>query len=228
MIEVLWKNLLQRNQNYGMKILENKIRNFWEKVFRNSEYKIQYQSWLADWQYLFPNSDNKKALDIGCGSGNDSVFMQKCGFKVTAFDFSFNALKQLSISHKNIFPVLADLNNGFPFKKNCFFMINASLSLHYFNFNKTKELIKSIAGFLTEDGVFFSRFNSANDFNHGATGVSNLRNVISEKEIVKMFFDKDGLEELFSSWHIIHLYERKIEYYKKEKIIWEVICNKLK
>lgn len=207
--------------NYGMKILENKSKIFWEEVFEKSKKEIPSESWLKDWQHLFAEIEQLSVLDIGCGSGADSLFLSSLSFQVVSIDFSFNALKKLKSSEKNIFPVLTDLNNPIPFKSEKFSIINASLSLHYFEYGKTKTILKNISSLLLPEGIFFSRFNSSNDLNHGAEGKSNLKSEIRENE--KRFFDRNDLEELFADWKIIHFQEKRIEYYGKEKVVWEVI-----
>lgn len=210
-----------------MKISANENRIFWEDIFADAETDSKTESWLIEWKNLISQKLNSRVLDIGCGSGEDTKFFISQGLKVSSLDFSKNALTRIISKNKNVIPVLADLNESFPFKKNRFEIINASLSLHYFDFEKTKSIISEISESLVPKGLFFGRFNSGNDFNHGAEGKSNLKlNNIRPDKLEKRFFEKNDLLELFNEWKIIHLEEKEILYFGKEKVLWEIVVEK--
>lgn len=70
----------------------------WDEIYRTKEYQ-------AHWGISFPSqelvaflaaysfSSGAAALDIGCGAGQESIFMAQQGFKVTGVDLSSEALK---------------------------------------------------------------------------------------------------------------------------------------
>jgi SAM-dependent methyltransferase len=52
-----------------------------------------------------------RALDIACGSGRNSLFMEKMGFTVDAVDISTVALQGLADQGRNINPICQDLDD---------------------------------------------------------------------------------------------------------------------
>jgi SAM-dependent methyltransferase len=52
-----------------------------------------------------------RALDIACGSGGNSLFMEKMGFTVDAVDISTVALQRLASHAGNIRPICQDLDD---------------------------------------------------------------------------------------------------------------------
>ena len=72
------------------------------------------------------NLVNKKILEVGSGSGSDSVFLAKKGAKVTTLDFSKNAIKsaqKIAKQHKvKIKTINADCQK-IPIKDNSFDLV---------------------------------------------------------------------------------------------------------
>jgi ubiquinone/menaquinone biosynthesis C-methylase UbiE len=71
---------------------------FWDGAYQSGEYRM-------DWEYAYPSQElvalvaagvpkNRGViLDVGCGSGQEAVFLAKCGYDVIGVDVSTNALK---------------------------------------------------------------------------------------------------------------------------------------
>jgi len=110
-----------------------------------------------------------KALDIGCGSGTDSIWLAKQGFSVTGIDVSAIALEkaQQKASDAGVqcefleadFPELKRKITGAPFgfvfDRGCF---------HSFDTGEEREkFAKNVAGHLKEDGIWLSLVGSADD-----------------------------------------------------------------
>ena len=55
--------------------------------------------------------EGKRAVDIGCGGGWESIFLAKCGFDVTGIDFSSNAI-QLAKKRAEDAKVQVDFKQG--------------------------------------------------------------------------------------------------------------------
>jgi ubiquinone/menaquinone biosynthesis C-methylase UbiE len=70
---------------------------FWDDAYRSQEY-------LRHWDYAHPSQElvaavafglaplGATALDIGCGSGREAIFLAQCGLVVVAVDFSSEGL----------------------------------------------------------------------------------------------------------------------------------------
>jgi ubiquinone/menaquinone biosynthesis C-methylase UbiE len=71
---------------------------FWDDAYQSGEYQM-------DWEYAYPSQElvalvaagvpKKRGtiLDVGCGSGQEAVFLAKCGYNVIGVDISANALR---------------------------------------------------------------------------------------------------------------------------------------
>jgi ubiquinone/menaquinone biosynthesis C-methylase UbiE len=70
---------------------------YWESVYESGDFK--------HWESVYPSPElvalvaaqmltkNARVLDVGCGGGNDAIFMAQSGFKVIGVDVSCAALK---------------------------------------------------------------------------------------------------------------------------------------
>jgi len=77
---------------------EEKQSDFWESNYESGQY-------LNHWDYKYPSQElvtfiasgiipkDAKCLDLGCGAGNEAIFLAKCGYKVTGIDLSRKAIE---------------------------------------------------------------------------------------------------------------------------------------
>ena len=109
------------------------FKDYWNEVHKQySSDKITYDNYLDDYKDIL-NSCKTKVLDLGCGAGNNSLYLLKHGFKVIAVDYSDVALKIVNDKLKDVETILTDISNPLPFEDNSFDLVIADLSLHYFN-----------------------------------------------------------------------------------------------
>lgn len=71
---------------------------YWEEMYQTGQY-------LNRWDYKQPSQEllcfiaagliplNGNCLDMGCGAGNEAVFLAQLGYSVTGIDFSANAIE---------------------------------------------------------------------------------------------------------------------------------------
>lgn len=107
-------------------------------------------------------------LDLGCGTGNDSLYLTSHNKKVIACDYSSVALEDVKKFIPNASTLQIDFAKGLPFNDNSFDIIVADLSLHYFDSNTTIKIMKEVKRVLTAHGILLARVNSINDINYGA------------------------------------------------------------
>lgn len=69
----------------------------WEEIYRTNEYQAHWGIPFASQELVafvaaYPFTSDTVALDIGCGAGQESIFLAQQGFKVTGVDLSSEAL----------------------------------------------------------------------------------------------------------------------------------------
>lgn len=136
--------------------------NYWSKIYSDlSLDKIPWEIKLPPKELvsvvdrqLIPS--NSSILDVGCGSGNYSIFLAKLGFKVTGVDISKEALKIAQSKAANL-KVSVDflhsdaLNLSKNLKTKFDFILDYSL-LHHISFAQINSYVNQFNSLLTHNG----------------------------------------------------------------------------
>ena len=175
------------------------FKDYWNKSHKTySMGKITYDNWLNDYKYVLDNCKTE-VLDLGCGVGNDTLYLTERGFKVIACDYSEVALNHLKEQIKDVKTMQIDISQPLPFKENTFDLIIADLSLHYFDEKTTIEIMKEIKKILKPNGHLLARVNSIKDINHGAGQGKQLeKNYYFVEGYNKRFFSIEDAKKIFS------------------------------
>ncbi len=201
----------------------------YEKVLRSGRTLVG-ERWLAGWLHLVPPMGCRRALDMGCGSGQNTRLLLDRGFEVTAIDISERALELCKRMAPEARVQRADVREGLPFAGDCFELIVADLSLHYFPWDMTDAIFKDLASQLVPGGLFAGRFNSARDADYGAgTGepVRGDSNLLIVDGIEKRFFTRECFHKLFGPpWKMVALGEKTTSRFGSKKMLWEVAATK--
>lgn len=200
----------------------NKAKEKWNNIHSNYEREnIKYDDWLELFQRPIDNCKTP-IIDLGCGSGNDTLYLVNRGKKVISCDYSRNAIQNIQ---KN-FPEVErtecfDMTKGLPFEDNFTDIIISDLSLHYFTERKTFEILDEIKRVLKPEGILLFRVNSIKDINHGACQGKEIEHHLYKNDgIYKRFFDAQDLEKLFTDWEKLYIHEESMGRYGLEKILW--------
>ena len=158
---------------------------------------------------FFPKTG--RILDIGCGQGQDSRFFAELGYDVTGVDFSntgieFAKKKSKGNKYKNLTFDKVDISQKLPFPDSSFDVAYSHLAIHYFDDNKTKEIIGEISRILKKGGVFACLVNSIHDPEYN-TGEKIGDNYFLIRETKKHFFSKETLEDFLANFKTIVLDE---------------------
>jgi SAM-dependent methyltransferase len=119
-----------------------------------------------------------------------------------------------------------DIGTAFPVERTG--VIVASLSLHYFPWTETVELVARIRRTLGANGLLLCRLNSTNDHHHGASGHPAIdENFYLVDGVPKRFFDGAAVDRLLKQgWRVLHKKEGVIARYDHPKSVWEVILER--
>lgn len=199
------------------------FKDYWDETHKTySMSKITYDNWLDDYKEVLDNCKTE-VLDLGCGVGNDTLYLTERGFKVIACDYSDVALKHLKEQLKSIETKWIDISNPLPFKNTTFDLVIADLSLHYFDEKTTIEIMKEIKRILKPNGHLLARVNSLQDKNYGVGNGKKLEeNYYFVEGYNKRFFSIEDAKKFFSYIGKTKIKEADMLRYRKPKKVIEV------
>jgi SAM-dependent methyltransferase len=185
-------------------------------------------TWLQRWLPLLREHTGERCvLELGCGQGRDTAVLVAAGLRVVAIDDSPGALAEAQQAVPDATFIQSDLRAPLPIDRGDVGTIVASLSLHYFDGQTTRQIVERLRACLAPDRLLLCRVNSIRDVHHGATGHPELEpGYFRVGDQTKRFFDRADLLTLFADgWHIAALEEQTIDRYARPKVIWELIAR---
>lgn len=186
-----------------------------------------YDLWLDKHIKILEKSKEEYIVDLGCGSGGDSLYLSERDYKVVACDYSEEALKIINKFLPEVETLQMDITKTFPFENESAEIIIADLSLHYFDDETTKSIIKEIRRVLKRNGYLIGRVNSTNDLNYGAgSGEEIEKNFYLTEEGYKRFFSENDIRYYFKEFVIKVCEEKSVLKYGNEKKAFEFLCRK--
>jgi len=197
---------------------------YWNELYQHhGNEKPAYDLWLDKYAAILAESKSIPIIDLGCGFGNDTLYLHERGYSVISCDFSREALKRLEYFIDKPVTLLFDMKERLPFENQSAKIVIADLSLHYFSWQETLEIVAEIKRVLKKDGYLLARVNSVKDTNYGAAqGVVIEENYYDVDGKLKRFFNKVQLEELFRAWEVKYINEYEMGRYTNAKILWEL------
>ena len=202
----------------------------WNNLYSScGQERPKIDDWLDKFLSIINQSADTPIIDLGCGFGNDTLYLSEKGFKVISCDYSQEALKRLVYFIPHPDTRLFNMLDGLPFPDGAAKVILADLSLHYFSSADTDGIIKEISRVLTDGGHLICRLNSVNDVEYGAgIGVEIEENYYSNDGRYKRFFDKKQISHFFTGWNIEYMQECTMNRYLKLKRVWEIALKNVK
>ena len=194
------------------------------KVYGRNRNEIKVDEWMDIFRDYIKACETP-IIDLGCGSGNNTLYLVKKEKDVIPCDYSIVAMQNIN----NNFPELKvtkqfDMTKGLPFEDNFTDLIIGDLSLHYFTETTTVDIINEIKRVLKPNGRLLYRVNSINDINYGAGQGKEIEHHLYETNDgkYKRFFDKDDILHFFNSsnWDVLYLQEQTMERYGHKKVLF--------
>ena len=199
----------------------------WGEILRRLE-RGPEDNWLERWQSVMETSRDAPVLELGCGSGQDTRFLTDLGFTVIATDFSEEALELTRRHAPDAKLENVDLTRGLPFPDAAFRVIVASLSLHYFPWRQTLEILDDVRRCLEPGAYLLARFNSTRDPHYSTAEKQEIEdNFYLVGGMPKRLFDRTSVDALFEKgWEKVEADERVTRRYGEEKVVWEGAARK--
>jgi SAM-dependent methyltransferase len=195
----------------------------WNSIFiKYGSRTPKYDDWLDKFLPDLEISRGQDIIDLGCGSGNDTLYLTERGFSVISCDYSIEALKRLTHFIRNPQTRHFDIRERFPFDDSSVSVIISDLSIHYFSKKETERIAEELSRVLVSGGFLLCRINSTKDVNHGAGQGEKIEdNFYNYEGTLKRFFDRNEIDYFFSRWKIDYINECEMLRYKQKKIVWE-------
>jgi len=185
--------------------------------------------WLERWLPSIRQRARGGAFELGCGEGDDTQTLVREVPRVVALDISADALALARTRAPAAEFHRQDLREPFPIPDGSAGVVVASLSLHYFPWPETVDVVGRIHRVLEPNGVLLCRLNSTNDHNFGASGHKAIeQNYYWVNGRRKRFFDQTSVLQLFSvGWRLDNVEELTTPKYGKPKVLWEVVAQRV-
>lgn len=209
-------------------ITQEEISDIWNQrhQYYNCENKVVYDDWLDEFNAIIQAS-SMPIIDLGCGCGNNTLYLTQNSKTVIACDFSTQAINTVNKYIPLASTQLFDMTKGLPFRDSSADLILADLCLHYFNSQTTFFIINEIKRVLKNNGHLLFRVNSVNDINHGALqGEEIEHHFFFIDEMPKRFFDQEDIINFFKDWDIISHNEEIMTRYQSKKMLWKCCVKK--
>lgn len=207
----------------------NKYKEAWDKIHK--QYftgTIKTDDWLNKYDDII-NSSNEEVIDLGCGTGNNSLYLLERGKHVIACDYSDEAMRIVKEHLPTIKTKQFDMTETFPFEDNFTDLVIADLCLHYFSNEDTIKILKELKRVIIPNSNLIFRVNSVNDVNHGAMQGKKIEEHYYElSDMRKRFFDIEDFNKYFNDWDIVDLNEDVMTRYVKPKILWKGLVKNRK
>ena len=185
---------------------------YWETIYQKGDLlSIAYDGWLDP--YVQTLREGGPLLDLGCGSGVNTIHLHRLGIHTIACDFSQAALDHLLGVLPAQRTLCLDMTNGLPFADGSMGTVIADLCLHYFSTDVTYRVLADIRRVLKPGGMLLCRVNAYED-----GFVSLVHEKIEEdyywvKSCAKRFFTRQSLLHFLAGWQVTKLTEKVTEKY---------------
>jgi len=162
-------------------------------------------------------------LDVGCGDGRDSLHFAENGLKVTAIDFSDEAIGRVKAADKGIDARVMDILE-MDFEDAEFDAVYAHLSIQYFDDATTDQVIANIKRMLKPGGYFFIKCKSVEDplFGQGEKVGENM----FKRKYVRHFFTEEYMREKLKDFQILELQSTQAQYDGHKSAFVEAVGRK--
>lgn len=209
----------------------------WDTIYKNQKWDIEFPERTVQDFYRYhlpPKPKNFKILDVGCGHGVHSLYLQKKGFKVYGIDSSATALKlakkRLGIKKKGILKKCSFEKISFP--DNYFDGIISIGVLYYGSYKQLKKGVEEIYRLLKPNSLARIYLKTKKDhLFKSIKGFNRNSKVVREgweSDIVFTFLNKRQIKNLFKKFKktIIGLEEHNYVNTEKMHSFWIITVKK--
>lgn len=165
---------------------------YWNKVYSQKTESGEPSLFAIEMeQYMKPEST---VVDLGCGSGRDSLFFAARNHKVLAVDLSSEAIRIISRAAPEITAIEEDFVSFLGKYENAFDYLYSRFSLHAISANREQAFIRRAYNSLKKGGILFIEARSIQDERFGR-GEKIGKNTFRYEGHARRFIDINELEK---------------------------------
>jgi len=194
-------------------------RDYWDGKFRGGRAAPRYDGWLD--RHLDRLRGAGTVVDLGCGSGADTVALSKAGIETVACDFSQAALDRLLAALPGARTLRFDMREGLPFADGSVGAVLSDLSLHYFDAETTRRVIGEVWRALRPDGALLCRVNARSGYAPAAGDRQIEDGYHFAGGTPRRYFDPADVRAFFGAFELIDVREAVTGKYGYEKPVIE-------
>ncbi len=170
--------------------------------------------WAQAWLPFLTSYTVTAILDLGCGTGGDSLVLAREGYTLTGIDYSREAVTRATAKAAarglDINFVQGDMAQPLPFADRTFDMVMSNVALHMFDDATTRRIVAEVQRIVRPTGLFCFNVNSTEDMPYRALRYQRVREIepnfwLEAHGQTMHFFDEDYCRALFASWSIVSL-----------------------
>lgn len=199
---------------------------FWEERFYKDvsglprgKFRVPYR-YLPKFAKLLRKIKAKNVLDLGCGTGRNTIALARMGFKVYGIDIVPKAVRMAKawLKHENLRAdiKIGDIYKKLPYRNNFFDGVISIAVLHHAKVFQIKKLIKELEKVMRAGGILMvqvpkkekTRFREDKEIEPGTF----LRLKGSEKGVLHhVFANKEELKSFFPDFKILDIRQVPID-----------------
>jgi SAM-dependent methyltransferase len=204
------------------------LKQYWNEAYVNSYSQPDSAEWLDKYISQLEEARGGRILDLGCGIGNNCLYLHEKGYKPVACDISEEALVRAEQFIPGLETRCFDLAEGIPFENASVQVIVADLSLHYFTDLVTFGIVEDIRRVLAPGGLLLCRLNSTKELAHKPEAVALAAYLYESHGILRRLFDSGEIDRFFveAQWERLHKEEQELTRYGSTKVLWELALKK--
>jgi ubiquinone/menaquinone biosynthesis C-methylase UbiE len=211
----------------------------WNAVFSNLKARGDDLDWSTQWTPAFLESLEqygvRRILELGCGTGNDAIRLAQSGFKVTALDYSDEAITQARSKSSEVRFMVADIAQRLPFVDGQFDALISNVALHMFSDVITRQIFSEVARVTKPEGLFMFHVNALEDMPLRQVNHPRKRqleeNYFEEEDGQTMhFFSREYITELLGQWRELSLALIEIQHHhtgEPFKRVWRGVYQRV-
>lgn len=157
MIKEIADDVAQSNDEDGVaKYIEKELIPFWEKAYREKDavaFSSKPNATIKEFENLF--HEHFHVLDVGCGEGQNAIYLAKQGYNVDAFDLSEHGIAKVNdrceVLGVKLNAFIADLTE-YEFEQN-YDVITSFGTLHFVHKSEWKKFINKAKKHTNDGGI---------------------------------------------------------------------------